>query len=340
MWMRTTILFVLVGIAPPISLGALVPQESGEVLPLQQVPLPDGLRTQIQEALKKKDFVTAEELLVKEIDSNPKSPPQLLTLLGSIFFLDGKYLNSAIAMKKAEGLSPLDERSRFTLVMAYIVLDKQDWAQPELQKLNQKHPENPQYWYWLARLDYDAQRFQAGITKLQKVIVLNSRFAKAYDNLGLCQEALGQYDEAIRSYQKGVEINRELAAPSGWPALNLGILLAKLDRLDEAQGYLNESLRNNPNLAQSHYQLGVILEKKNEVERAVQELEKAATLDSSYSEPHYALGRIYRRLGQREKAAAAFATFERLKAVKRTRGAPHIESQRQEVSSEGSSGPS
>ncbi len=339
MWIRTTILFVLVGSGPLISLGALVPQQSGGVLSLQQVPLPDELRTQIQQALNRKDFVTAEELLVKEIDSNPKSP-QLLTLLGNIFFLDGKYLNSAIAMKKAEGLSPLDERSRFTLAMAYIVLERRDWAQPELQELNQTHPANPQYWYWLARLDYDAQRFQAGITKLRKVIELNPRFAKAYDNLGLCQEALGQVDEAIRSYQRAVEINRESATPSGWPALNLGILLAKLDRLDEAQGYLNESLRNNPNLAQSHYQLGVILEKKNEVERAVQELEKAATLDSSYSEPHYALGRIYRRLGQREKAEAAFAAFERLKAVKRTRGASHVESQRQEISSETTNGPS
>jgi tetratricopeptide (TPR) repeat protein len=339
MWISKTLLFVLIGSGPPFSLGAWGPQEDGERVSLQHFPLPDGLRTQIQQALDRKDFAAAEELLLKEIDSNPKSP-RLLTLLGSIFFLDAKHLNAAVALKKAERLSPLDERSRFTLAMAYIVLDKRDWAEPELQKLKEAHPENPRYWYWLARLDYDAQRFHAGSAKLQKAIELNPRFARAYDNLGLCLEGLGQYDEAIRSYQKAVEINRELAAPSGWPALNLGILLAKLGRLDEAEGYLNESLRANPNLAQTHYQLGVVLEKKNRVERAVQELEKAAALDSSYSEPHYALGRIYRQLGQREKAQAAFAAFERLKAVKRTRGAPHVESQREEVSLEAASGPS
>ncbi|MCI0420714.1 MAG: tetratricopeptide repeat protein [Acidobacteria bacterium] len=318
--------------------GVLVSEQSSELPSLQKLPLPAGVRTRIQQALQSKDFTTVEELLVKETEAKPKSP-ELLTFLGSIFFLDGKYLNSAVAFKKAEALSPLDESSRFTLAMAYVVLDKRDWARPELEGLRAAHPENPSYWYWLARLAYDAQQFKEGIARFQKAIELDSKFAKAYDNLGLCYEGLGQYDEALRSYQKAVELNREFPLRSGWPALNLGMLLAKLGRVDEAESYLNESLRHNPNLAQGHYQLGMILEKKDRLEQAIQELQKAATLDDFYSEPHYALGRIYRRRGQRKEAEAALAAFERLKAVKRSRSDPRATSQRQETSSEAARGP-
>jgi len=318
--------------------GVSVSEHSGELPSLQQIPLPDGLRARIQQALQSKDFTKVEELLVREVESKPKSP-KLLTLLGRIFFLDGKYLNSAIALKKAEALSPLDENSRFTLAMAYVVLDKRDWARPELERLRAAHRENQTYWYWLARLDYDAQRFKEGIARFQKAIELDPKFARAYDNLGLCYEGLGQYDEALRSYERAVELNREFPLRSGWPALNLGTLLARLGRLDEAESYLRESLRDNPNQTQSHYQLGMVLEKKDRLEPAIQELQKAAALDASYSEPHYALGRIYRRLGQSEQADAAFAAFKRLKAVPRSRTAPHPENRRQETSSEAARGP-
>ena len=116
-----------------------------------------SLRASLREALGARDYTRAETLLVDEINRNPKSP-QLLTLLGGIFFLDGKYLNTAVAMKRAEALAPLDDQSRFTLAMAYITLNHRDWARPELEKLARNDPRNALYPYWLSRLDYDAMR--------------------------------------------------------------------------------------------------------------------------------------------------------------------------------------
>lgn len=71
----------------------------------------------MQEAVRTRDYSRAEIILAGEIEKNPKSP-ELLKVLGSIFFLDGKYLNTAIALKKAEAISPLDNLSRFTLALA------------------------------------------------------------------------------------------------------------------------------------------------------------------------------------------------------------------------------
>ena len=206
-------------------------------------------------------------------------------------------MNAASAIKKAEAIGPLQDHARFTLAMAYIVLNHRDWARPELQKLAQADPRNALYPYWLSRLDYDDHQYSAAIVKLQKALELNPNFIRAYDNLGLCHEAVGKYEEAIQSYQEAIRLNRERRLNSPWPPLNLGALMVKLGRLDEAGLYLRESLSFDAKIAKVHYQLGVLFEKQRKDDDAIEELNQAISLDSTYPEPHYTLGRIYQRKG-------------------------------------------
>ena len=84
-------------------------------------------------------------------------------MLGGVFFLRGRPLNAAIALKKAEAIAPLDERSRFTLVMAYVALGHRDWARPELARLTAAAPASPLYPYWTARLDYDDGQYATAV---------------------------------------------------------------------------------------------------------------------------------------------------------------------------------
>lgn len=283
---------------------------------LLKAPLEEQLRSSLEQAMRVGNYTLAETLLVKEVEHHPKSP-QLLTLLGHIFFLDGKYLNSAVAMKKAAALSPLDDRSRFTLAMSYIRLDRNDWARPELEKLVRSDPRKALYPYWLARLDYAAQQFNSAVTNLQRALDLEPGFTKAYDNLGLCYEALGKDDEAIRSYQEANRLNRLNAPNSPWPPLNLARLLVKFNRLEEAETYLRESLGYDKKFAKAHYQLGVVLEKQQKYAEAITELQQASISDPTYPEPHYVLSRIYRRQGETKNAETALVTFKKLKKDKR-----------------------
>src|SRR6266851_3111242 len=280
-----------------------------------ETPLAPAVRAHVDQAIRARDYLKAEQILVQEIDRNPGSP-QLLTLAAGVFFLDGKYLNTAIAMKKAEAIAPLDDQSRFTLAMSYVVMDHRDWARPELEKLSQKTPDNPLYLYWLARLDFDAQGYAAAIEKLERVIAIDPHYMKAYDNLGLCYEAAGRLDDAVKTYQRAVDLNRQAKPVSPWPSLNLGSLLVKLEQFDNAEKYLRDSLLVDPKFAQAHYVLGTLLEKRHRDEDAIQELEQAAALDAAYAQPHYALGRIYRRAGNLTKAAAELNQFEKLRESK------------------------
>jgi tetratricopeptide (TPR) repeat protein len=273
------------------------------------------IRDHVEQAIRTRDYLKAEQILVHEIDRNPRSP-NLLTLAAGVFFLDGKYLNAATALKKADAVAPLDDQSRFTLAMSYVAMDRRDWARPELEKLAQKNADSPLYLYWLARLDYDAQQYATAIQRLERVIAIDPHYMKAYDNLGLCYEAAGRLDDAVPTYQRAVDLNRQGRPVSPWPPLNLATLLLKLEQFDDAEKYLRESLLADPKFAQAHYEFGVLLEKLGRDEEAIRELEQAAALDSAYAQPHYALGRIYRRAGNAAKAGRELDQFEKLKQVK------------------------
>jgi len=278
----------------------------------KQLPISEAERGTLREAIKARNYARAEALLAGQIERQPKSP-ELLSMLGGVFFLDGKYLNCAVAMKKAEALASLGPRERFTLAMGYIILNHRDWARPELEKLADADPRSPLYPYWLGRIDYDAMQFSAAEAHFQKALNLNPKFMKAYDNLGLTYEALAQYDDAVRVYRQATLMNRSESTPSPWPPLNLGTLLVKLARLPEAELYLEESLKYDSRFPKAHFQMGVLLEKQKKDDQACKELLEAVQDDPSYPEPHYLLGRIYTHQGNKLKADIEWQTFQKLK---------------------------
>jgi tetratricopeptide (TPR) repeat protein len=287
----------------------------------QQAPAPPDLPapyhgTPIDKALKAREWPLAEQLLVAAIERQPDSPG-LLTVLGSVFLIEKKPLNAAIAIKKAEALAPLDDRTRFTLVLAYIALNHGDWARPELEKLVASDPSNSAYDYWLGRLDYDGGQYMSAVKRFQKVIDVEPDSVRAYDNLGLCYEALNRPDDAEAPYRKAVELNRTAQTKSAWPPLNLGILLRNRGELKQAEPLLREAANYEVHLAQPWYQLGVLLEQDNRPDDAIAQLKRATERDATYAEPYYALARIYRKQNRKAEADEALATFERLHDAKR-----------------------
>jgi tetratricopeptide (TPR) repeat protein len=313
---RRTLSLVLLAAAPAAAQAPAPPPDTGPpgviAEDLSAAGIEDERATRITEALRAGRYEEAETLLVEAARAHPQSA-ELLRLLGGVFFLGGRPLNAAVALKKAEAIAPLDDRSRFTLVMAYVALGHRDWARPELEKLAAAAPANPLYVYWTGRLDYDQGQFASAAKDFERAIELDPRFTRAHDNLGLCYDALGRFDEAIARFEEAIRLDREQDTRSPWPSLNLGLLLTRLDRPDEAEARFRESLAADPAFAPAHYQLGIALEKKGQMEAATAELEEAARLDTASAETQYALARLYRRAGEPEKADRALERFRQLK---------------------------
>jgi tetratricopeptide (TPR) repeat protein len=276
--------------------------------------IPDGVtaRVAIDRAIADKAWDRAASLLVAEAERRPHDT-DVLVLTARVFFLDRKPLNTAIALKKADAIRQLAPGERMLLAMSYIALGQGEWARPELDRLAAGDPANVTYIYWLGRLDYDKGQYESALARFRTVTAREPGHVRAWDNMGLCYEALNRVDEAARAYETAVAANRAAATPSPWPPLNFAGLLRAQGALDRAEGLLRDAVRYDATLARAHYELGVVLEQKGDAGGAVQSLQRAAAADAAYPDPFYALSRIYRRQGQRSEADAALATFERLK---------------------------
>jgi len=277
-----------------------------------EVPTSVVSRVAIERAIHAKAWEQASTLLVSEIERRPHDA-QMLVLVARVFFLDHKPLNAAIALKKADAIRPLDPGERLLLALSYMSMSQGEWARPELERLLANDPANLTYTYWLGRLDYDKGQFESALARFKAVTGRQAANVRAWDNMGLCYEALDRVDDAATAYDTAVATNRKTSSPSPWPPLNFGALLRRAGRLDRAEALLREAVQYDEGLARAHYELGVVLEEKGDLSGAVASLNRAASADAAYAEPHYALARIYRRQGDGTAADAALATFARLK---------------------------
>jgi len=108
---KTVFMFAsLVRCVPAVSLVRARPLcRPGESCPrnspldLTDLQLSEPRRLELEDAFKRQDYKRAESILVEEAERDTKSIRTANSHdAGAIFFLDGQYLNSAIAWKKAE----------------------------------------------------------------------------------------------------------------------------------------------------------------------------------------------------------------------------------------------
>jgi Flp pilus assembly protein TadD len=106
------------------------------------------------------------------------------------------------------------------------------------------------------------------------------RSAAAWSNLGIGLEELGRTVEAEAAYRRAGEVDA-----NDWRALfNLGILLRKSARYDEAVTAQQEVLTRSPSNAGAHFELGVLYAGPlPDVERAKAHLQ--ATIDANPDHP-------------------------------------------------------
>ena len=269
----------------------------------------------LQKAMEEHDYATAEKLLLAEIDRDPHSQrsARLLDYAGTVYFANQDYLNAAVAWKKSEAIAPLDPKLRFSLAMAYVRLRRPDWARTVLESLARENGTDPLYPYWLGRLDYDGQFYNAAIKHFQRAIEIDPKFARAYDNRGLCYYYENQNDLAVADFQKAIALDLGSPHPSPWPYLNLGITQQFLNRLADSEKSIRDALRLDPELARAHFQLGTVLEDEDKPQAALSELKEASRLDPAYPEPHMAMARIYHKIGQEDEAKQEVKIYLRLR---------------------------
>lgn len=93
---------------------------------------------------------------------------------------------------------------------------------------------------------------------------------------------------------------------------NLGVVLARTGKRDEAIAEFTEAIRLRPAYADAHNNLGLALATQRKLEEALPHLQEAIRLDPGHARAHANLGVVWQALGRRAEAIQEYETVLRL----------------------------
>jgi tetratricopeptide (TPR) repeat protein len=197
---------------------------------------------------------------------------------------------------------------------AEYLLGNFEGARRTLIELLDKYPNDADGAYMLGRMYYQEAHIEQAIGQFQRVLKLSPTSYKAWDNLGLCYQALGDTETAIRHFLTAIKLVEKDHPEYDWAYANLSDLLFKNGDMEKAFAAASKAANRNPHSARNVYFGGRALFGLGKTDLAVNWLQRSAALDPNYAEPYYLLARIYHKLGDAQKSYAAREKFLELKA--------------------------
>ena len=138
----------------------------------------------------------------------------------------------------------------------------------------------------------------APIGAFEQALRVDVEQSRVYENLGLAQDALGQFDAAEKSFRSAVALAR-----GAWrPYLAYGAFLFRQSRAAESLPVLRQALALAPADSGVRFELARVLYHENSLAEAVRVLEPA--LPSNECRVHNLLARIYSVRGESGPAEA------------------------------------
>jgi tetratricopeptide (TPR) repeat protein len=263
----------------------------------------DALLYQAKSLVHLQDFADAERAVRGYIASHPDSSDAVY-MLGFVLNRQNRPAESLAFYTKAAAITrPMADDLKI-VGLDYALLDDYADAIKWLEKAITLDSTNKDAWYYLGRAYYTKSRLIEARTAFGRVLDLDSRDARAENNLGLVFESSGQPDAAIEAYRNAIAWQEQGPHPSEQPYVNLGNLLMEQDRAAEAAGPLEKAVALAPDNAFCHLTLGVYYRKVGQVKLAQRELERATQLDPESAVAHYQLGRLYKDMHDTDRTQA------------------------------------
>ena len=147
------------------------------------------------------------------------------------------------------------------------------------------------------------------ITLFEHAIRTTSANYIAHYNLGNVLAKKGRIDEAIPHYLQALKIKPEFADAHN----NLANAQSRQGRTDDAIFHYLEALRIKPDYEGAHYNLGVALDRQGRTDDAIFHYLQAIKTNSDYVNAHYKLGVDLNQQGRIKEAIAQFSQAIRIK---------------------------
>jgi Flp pilus assembly protein TadD len=126
--------------------------------------------------------------------------------LGYIQFRTHNVAASIKELSKSLELNAANAEAHKILGLDCSIIGRDDLAETELVEAARLKPESGEIHYFLARTYYTRGVYPLAKSEFQTAIRLEPSFVKAYSNLGITMEALGDSAEALKNYTKAIQL--------------------------------------------------------------------------------------------------------------------------------------
>ncbi len=193
---------------------------------------------------------------------------------------------------------------------ALYLLARDGDAEDTLKRALARAPEDAEIPYSLGRIYYQQSRHAEAAEMFRRATAIDARDYKAWDNLGLATEALGDVAQAQQHYLKAISLVYKDHPEYDVVYANFADLLIKLGNFQRAFDLAAEAAQRNPGEPRNFFLSGKALVQAGRSDLSVRWFEQAIKLDADYPEPHYLLSQAFRKLGRVEDADRELKSFQ------------------------------
>jgi len=149
---------------------------------------------------------------------------------------------------------------------------------------------------------YQSQNFILAEQKATIILKNNPKIAFLYNLLGLILVGQTKYSDAIKCYQKGIEIEPNNAMIYN----NLGSVYKSKKNYTLAENYYNQSIKLDNKISETHNNIGNLYIELNKFDDAINSFKKAININSKFYIAYYNLGILHKSLGNLKESKKYF----------------------------------
>jgi tetratricopeptide (TPR) repeat protein len=252
-----------------------------------------------------KDANAAEQLFLQAIASSPNDP-QMYFYLAQFSFDQGEYRRAYELVDKALVLESGYPEALILKGQMLAMRGEPDAARKTLEEACRIAPGNAEAHFQLGVLFDNSKLNREAVEQFRISVARRPLDPRAYDYLGLNLEALGETQEAVKIYKRGLLVNKGPLFDY-FLDYNYGRFLLKERRLQESKVHLDRAVSLAPETRAVYYERAKLNVISGDYRQARRDAEQALHLQDPSGvvldlQVYYLLAAVYSRLGEHELA--------------------------------------
>jgi tetratricopeptide (TPR) repeat protein len=266
------------------------------------VPGPESLLAEGKRQYAARNYAPAVQALEQAVKQSGEvgEAGQMLALS---YYSLGRFRDAIPLLEKQSTAGAAGVDNSYLLGMCYLRLDDPRNARRAFARMHSVPEESAAAHLIFARMLVREHLEEKAVPELEACIKEDPRLPMAHFLLGEIFLYKRSAEEAVEQFRQELAIN-----PAVWLVpWRLGDALARLNKFDEAERALKQSIWLNESFSGPYVTLGQIALKKGDPQIAIGYLEKAAKLDPNNYHAHFYLAKAYKSTGRDADADRQFA---------------------------------